>query len=110
MFLLPNGEQRKVIDAAVGNIDIVPTILDYFEIESDDFGFEGSSLRPLIDGTAPVQLRVRRRRTYRSVDDGRFHLILDPLMIISLSSTPERTLSSRDDLYDPSHPEFGSVR
>ena len=78
MFLLPNGEQRKVIDAAVGNIDIVPTILDYLEIESDDFGFEGSSLRSLIDGTASgrgyVFADVGR---YRSVDDGRFHLILD---------------------------------
>jgi arylsulfatase A-like enzyme len=107
MFLLPNGEQRKVIDAAVGNIDIVPTILDYLEIESDGFGFKGSSLRSLIEGAASGRgYAFADAGRYRSVDDGRFHLILDvsenQFTLFDVRNDP----LEQNDLYDPSHPEF----
>jgi arylsulfatase A-like enzyme len=102
---IPGLEEGRRIDAAVGNIDIVPTILDYLGIENDGFGFEGSSLRPLIEG------RDTGRRfafsdvgRYRGVDDGRFHLVFDAsanrLALFDVTNDP---LEQRD-LFDPSHP------
>lgn len=107
IFRFPRDERGKVIDAAVGNIDIVPTILDYLEIGFDGFGFKGSSLRPLIEGRA-----TERRYAfadvgrYRSSDDGRFHLILDaPSERFTLFEVRNDPLEQRD-LFDSSHPEF----
>lgn len=75
---IPEVEGGRRIGSAVGNIDIVPTIVDYLGADVQDFGFEGSSLRPLIEGreTAPRYAFADQGR-YRSASDGRFHLILD---------------------------------
>jgi arylsulfatase A-like enzyme len=108
---IPGLEQGQRVEAAVGNIDIVPTILDYLDIEAGGFGFEGSSLRPLIEG------RVSDRRfafadvgRYRGVDDGRFHLIFDGvenrLTLFDIRNDP---LEQRD-LFNPSHPELGPLK
>lgn len=110
MIRLPYGEDGKVIDSAVENIDIVPTILDYLEIEFDGLGFRGSSLRPLIEGRA----NDRRHAfadvgRHRGIDDGRFHLILDvstnQFTLFDLRSDP----LEQHDLFDPSHPEFSPL-
>jgi arylsulfatase len=104
---LPGLEQGRRIEAAVGNIDIVPTILDYLEIEAGGFGFEGTSLRPLIEGREPVRrFAFADVGRYRGVDDGRFHLIFngveDRLTLFDIRNDP----LEQQDLYDPSHPEF----
>ncbi len=107
IFRFPHGERGKSIDAAVGNIDIVPTILDYLEIDFDDFGFEGSSLRPLIEGRVTNRLYAFADvGRYRGVDEGRFHLILDGLderfTLFDLRNDP----LEQHDLFDSSHPQF----
>jgi arylsulfatase len=107
MFRFPHAEEGKVIDAAVENVDIVPTILDYLEIDLDGFGFEGSSLRPLIEGQAIERLfAFADAGRYRSADDGRFHLILDGsdqrFTLFNIMNDP----LEQHDLFDSSHPEF----
>ena len=47
---VPGVEGGRVVHAAAGNIDVLPTVLDYLEIERPDLALEGSSLRPLIEG------------------------------------------------------------
>ena len=108
---IPGVEGGRRLPQAVQNLDIVPTLLDYLEIDTSTFGFEGNSLRPLIEG-----LDKKRRYAfanqgfYRSADDGRFHLIFE-------NSTQEMTLFDmrsdpleQNDLYDPEHPEVGRLR
>jgi arylsulfatase A-like enzyme len=41
--------RNKRVSAIVGQVDIMPTVLDYLDIEYDGF-MQGSSLRPLIEG------------------------------------------------------------
>jgi arylsulfatase A-like enzyme len=104
MLRIPGLDDGRRIDAAVGNIDLVPTLLDYLGIDAQGYGFEGSSLRPLIEGA-----ESRRRFAfsdvgrYRSVDDGRFHLIFDiandRLTLFDVLADP---LEQRD-IFDPSH-------
>lgn len=104
---IPRAGEGRVIDAAVENIDIVPTILDYLGIDFRGFGFKGSSLRPLIEGrSTESRYAFADVGRYRSADDGRFHLILDALdtrfTLFDLSNDP---LEQRD-LFDSPHPEF----
>lgn len=109
-FRIPGVDGRRLA-AAVENLDIVPTILDYLSIDGEGFGFEGQSLRPLIeDREAPLQYAFAQQTEYRSSDDGRFHLILDTDNDrFTLFDTRKDPLEQRD-LYDPAHPEFGLLR
>ncbi len=105
-FKIP-GVDGKRFDAAVENLDIVPTILDYLAIAGEDFGFEGRSLRPLIEGRKlPTRHAFAKQTQYRSSDDGRFHLILDSdndvFTLFDIRNDP----LEQHDLYDPSHLEF----
>jgi len=40
----------KIIKGMIQHVDLVPTLQDYLEINSEDPGFDGTSMRPLIDG------------------------------------------------------------
>jgi arylsulfatase len=108
---IPGVEGGRRLPQAVQNLDIVPTLLDYLEIDTSGFGFEGSSLRPLIEGhDTKRRYAFANQGFYRSADDGRFHLIFD-------NSTQEMTLFDmrsdpleQSDLYDPEHPEVGRLR
>jgi arylsulfatase A-like enzyme len=78
IFHFPDIDGGRRISTAVQNLDIVPTVLDYLGIESDEFGLEGVSLRPLIEDREPTQIfAFADSGKYRAVDDGRWHLILD---------------------------------
>jgi arylsulfatase A-like enzyme len=78
IFRFPGIDGGKRISSAVQNLDIVPTVLDYLGIESDGFGLEGVSLRPLIEDREPTQFfAFTDSGRYRAVDDGRWHFILD---------------------------------
>jgi len=110
IFKIPGADGRR-FDAAVQNLDIVPTILDYLAIDGEEFGFEGKSLRPLIEGReAPNRYAFAQQTEYRSSDDGRFHLILDSdnddFTLFDIRNDP----LEQHDLYDPAHPAFGPLR
>lgn len=107
---VPEVEGRR-IDAAVENLDIVPTILDYLAISGEEFGFEGKSLRPLIEGREQPTLYAFAEQTeYRSSDDGRFHLIFNAdknlFTLFDVGTDP----LEQHNLYDPSHPELEPLR
>jgi len=111
LFIKIPGVEGQRFAAAVQNLDIVPTILDYLEIDGGDFGFEGRSLRPLIEGREDSQLYAFSRQTeFHSSDDGRFHLILDTdsdsFTLFDLRNDP----LEQHDLFDPSHLELGPLR
>jgi arylsulfatase A-like enzyme len=54
---VPGGSGRgRVVEAPVSLVSLMPTILDYLEIPAPDAGFQGPSLRPLIDGSAELEL------------------------------------------------------
>ena len=111
LFIKIPGVEGQRLAAAVQNLDIVPTILDYLEIDGGDFGFEGRSLRPLIEGREDSELYAFSRQTeYRSSDDGRFHLILDTendsLSLFDIRKDP----LEQHDLFDPSHLELEPLR
>lgn len=72
------GVEPKVLKQPVQNLDLVPTILDYLEIDARDLKLEGESLRPLIEGTGEVDPhQYGMQGTLRSAADGRHKLIHD---------------------------------
>ena len=90
---IPGVEGGRHISSPVGNIDIVPTIVDYLGLATGDFAFEGVSLRPLIEGRGKdKRYAFADQGQYRSVDDGRYHLILDgatnTLQLFDLAADP----------------------
>jgi arylsulfatase A-like enzyme len=103
---IPGVEGGRHISSPVENIDIVPTIVDYLGLATGDFSFEGVSLRPLIEGREKDQRHAfADQGQYRSVDDGRYHLILDgatnSLQLFDLHADP----LEQHDLYRDDHPE-----
>jgi len=79
MLRVPGVAGPVVIDRAVANLDVAPTVLDYLEIDAAPYGFEGASLRPLIEGRAEPQGRPELVfsviERWRSAADGRYKLI-----------------------------------
>jgi arylsulfatase A-like enzyme len=71
------------IERPVANLDVAPTILDYLGIDAAPYGFEGTSLRPLIEGRSGGETNGRPELAFsvigqwRSAADGRFKLIAD---------------------------------
>lgn len=51
-----SGGRSRTVGAPVSLVSLAPTILDYLGIAAPDAGFQGPSLRPLIDGVAGVDL------------------------------------------------------
>ena len=102
---LPGTVEGRRVGAAVENLDIVPTILDYLGIPADGHGFEGESLRPLIEGReSRERYAFADQGKYRSVDDGRFHLIFDGAeKTATLFETGNDPLEQHD-LFAPNHP------
>ena len=75
---IPGVENGGRVGWAVENIDLVPTLLDYLDVESADRGLEGSSLRPLIEENRPSSpFAFTYQGRYRTVADATSHLILD---------------------------------
>ncbi len=75
LFWIPGLEASASISALAQNLDIVPTILDYLDIDSSRDNLEGRSLRPLIEEERPVHRYIFSiQRHSRTVTDGRFKL------------------------------------
>ena len=109
-FKIPGVDGQR-LEVAVQNLDIAPTILDYLAINGADFGFEGKSLRPFIEGRAESSPYAFSKQTeFYSADGGRFHLILDVsndhFTLFDIRKDPLEQI----DLFDPAHPEFGPLK
>ncbi len=75
---LPGRRRGSVIDAPVENRDLMPTILDYLDIDASALPLEGESLRPLIEGRRAVGGRALAQQLgFRSIADQRHKLIVD---------------------------------
>jgi arylsulfatase A-like enzyme len=74
----PSATDGRRIDAAVQLVDILPTVLDELEIEAATLPFEGTTLRPLLEGgEAAREFAFTDQSRYRAADDGRWQFILD---------------------------------
>jgi arylsulfatase A-like enzyme len=87
--------------ALVQNLDIVPTILDYVGIEGEKFGFQGKSLRPVIEKDETIHAySYCAQYNWRSVTDGRFKLIISvrtgAIALYDLQADPKE----KEDLID----------
>ena len=110
IFRFPGVEGGQRINTAVQNLDIVPTILDYLEIEPEGLNLEGTSLLPILEGDEPSrEFAFADQRAYRSADDGRFQLILNGddgiVTLFDLISDP----LEQHDLFRKDHPEVARL-
>jgi len=99
------------IDTAVQALDLVPTILAYLELSPpEQADFKGTSLLPFIDErSTEIRYAFSNQSRYRSVDDGRFHLILDGVegtftLFDGLTDEVEQI-----DVFSESHPAVQSL-
>ena len=107
---IPGVEGGGRFDTAVENIDLVPTLLDYLGIATDGQGFEGSSLRPLIEGGEYLdQYAISDQGRYEAVADSDFHLIFDraesSATLFDVTADP----LEQHDLFTPGHPAVGPL-
>jgi arylsulfatase A-like enzyme len=110
IFRFPGVEGGQRFSNAVQNLDIVPTILDYLEIDFEGLEFEGASLLPILEGDEPSrEFAFADQRAYRSADDGRFQLILNGddgiVTLFDLISDP----LEQHDLFRKDHPEVARL-
>lgn len=75
---IPGVEPGLRRQALAENLDLVPTLLDYLGAATAGHGFDGASLRPVIEGDRPVHRRsFGAQGVTRTVSDGRHKLIFD---------------------------------
>jgi len=71
-------------DKLVQNLDIVPTILDYLDIDYKDYNFDGKSLRPMIEDDVNInEYGYASQNEFRSINSNKYMFIKD---IVSNSS------------------------
>lgn len=58
MIRFPGGEPAGVRHSIVQNLDLVPTLLDYLDIDAQGLSLTGKSLRPVIERDRPVHRAV----------------------------------------------------
>jgi len=74
----PGGGEGMRIEAPVQNMDIVPTLVDFLQLDVGPVVFNGSSLMPLILGQeSGRRVAFSRQSMWRSVDDGRLKVLLN---------------------------------
>jgi arylsulfatase A-like enzyme len=100
---LPDGPSGRVVRTAAGNIDIVPTLLDYLGVDAGDVRFDGRSLRPLIEGgEEPERAVFSSWHVWRSVVRGNHKLILHlpsrKARLFDLESDPHESLDRSAEL------------
>jgi len=103
---IPGLDGGGRVDAAVQLIDVLPTLFDELGIEIADILFEGTSLRPLLEGDEPARdYAFTDQSKYRAADDGRWQFILDGVeseaTLYDLHTDP----LAQHDLYPQNHPE-----
>lgn len=72
------GVRGSLRAAQADNLDIVPTFLDYLGLAGENPGFDGVSLRPVIEKDTPIRrLSFGLQSVKRTVSDGTHKLIFD---------------------------------
>ncbi len=104
---LPDGARPGRVSDPVQLVDLLPTVLELTGVPGDGVAMEGTSLMPMIEGAdASRGFAFSDQSKYRSVDDGRFHLILDGLdSSVTLYDTHADPLEL-ENLYTGGHPRF----
>ncbi len=105
---IPGVAGGRLSDAAVENIDLVPTLLDYLGVDPAQNEFDGASLRSQIDGGQPPEpFAFAYQGRYRAAADAHHHLILDGAghrtTLFDVASDP----LEQHDLFAPGHPAVG---
>ncbi len=98
-FLRLPGIEPRVLDQPVQNLDVVPTLLDYLEVDIQGLTFEGESLRPIIEKTGELDPhQYGMQAALRSAADGRHKLIHDlgkgSFELYDLKADPKETKDS----------------
>ncbi len=107
---IPGVEGGSRFETPVENIDLVPTLLDYLDISTDGQAFEGSSLRPLIEGGEYLdEYAFSDQGRYEAVADSRFHLIFDRAESTAALFDVATDPLEQHDLFVPGHPAVGSL-
>lgn len=91
---VPGAEVGRRVEGLAQNLDLVPTLLDYLEIEAPDLRLDGVSLRPLAEAGEPVHDQVISSwGSLRSVRGERFKLLMDlatgEVELYDLAADPE---------------------
>ena len=77
IFRIPGVSPGRIQHAA-GNVDILPTLIDFVGIDDSPYALEGISLRASLTGKGRSREHVfSAQGSLRSVSDGRYHLIYD---------------------------------
>jgi arylsulfatase len=101
------GINGRRISTAVQNLDLVPTLLDYLNIDFPGEGFSGASLRDLIQAQQPTRrVAFSDQGIWRSVDDGRFKLLLDAANLEAQLFDLRTDPLELNNLYQGEHPAF----
>lgn len=81
LLRLPGVEGGRRFTAPVQNLDLVPTLLEYLEIETEGLRLDGRSLRPLLengeDGEAVHEHVFSAWGSLRAVRSGSYKLMMD---------------------------------
>ncbi len=110
MLRIPGVPGGRRIEAAVQNVDIVPTVLDYLGMAPTGARFDGRSLRQLIEGRQrpSTMFAFSGQGKWRSADDGRYKVIMDGVTLdeelFDLRADPQE----HHDLWE-AHPRQASV-
>ncbi len=80
LIRFPQGWGAQLVNAPVQLVDLLPTVLDALDLSPGRIEMEGISLLGPLTGQTPYRdFAFSDQVHYRSVDDGRHHLILDGL-------------------------------
>jgi arylsulfatase A-like enzyme len=108
---IPGVEGGGHFDTPVENIDLVPTLLDSLDIPTHEQGFEGASLRPLIEGREyPDQYAFSDQGRYEAVADSEFHLIFDRAESTAALFDVAADPLEQHNLFVPGHPAVGPLK
>lgn len=78
VFWIPGLDQPGERAELAQNLDVLPTVLDYLQVDASGLEIDGASLRPLIEDGEPVHRYVYGVQRYaRWVVDGRYKLTVN---------------------------------
>jgi arylsulfatase len=108
LMRVPGSDGGGRTEAPVQLVDIVPTLLEEFSIDTEAIPFDGTPLGHQLRDGDPAMARgyaFSDQSKYRAADDGRWHFILDGVeSTVTLYDVRADPLEQRD-LFTRNHPE-----